>query len=285
MDVKDKWKNRKIEHWISNEKIRGLKTMKRILLFPNSDYPEFRKLIRSPESYDDVYAICKEMAEILSKITTCEGIMPQGYNTSPILMALILSTGNVLDLFEEKFLENKIPRSFVNAGYRGMSVYVDSITASIYNTDLNKSEITKKLLSLMKYVEETTFWRFNMKKIHVYECEYENAMVTGLRLIKERKNRQELKSLRNDQVKGARKALRNFTPWYGLRPTIPKNTQRKIRSVFYLATKEENLKAQIINKARGYVAYIKYVYGKKKIPLQILKPMRGFVNHLEKQIS
>jgi hypothetical protein len=287
MNVKDKWKNRDIEYWISNEKIRGKKwgRRKKILLFPNADYPDFRKLIRSPDHYDDVYAICKEMAEILSRITTCEGIMPQGYNTSPILMALMLSLGDILDLFEEKFLENKIPKSFVNAGYSGISVYVDSITVSIYDSEKNKSEITKELLSLMKHVELTSFWRFNMKKIHVYECEYENAMVTGLRLVKERKSRQDLKSLRGEQVKGARKALRHFTPWYGLRPTIPKNGQRKIRSVFYLAKKEENLKAEIINKARGYIAYIKYVYGEKKIPMQILKPMREFVNHLEKQIS
>jgi hypothetical protein len=120
-----------------------------------------------------------------------------------------------------------------------------------------------------------------MKKIHVYECEYENAMVTGLRLVKERKSRQDLKSLRGEQVKGARKALRHFTPWYGLRPTIPKNGQRKIRSVFYLATKENDLKAKIINQARGYIAYIKYVYQEKSIPLQILKPMKNFLIHLE----
>lgn len=290
MDIKDKWKNREIEYWISNEKIRGRKWSKnrgkKILLFPNADYPDFRKLIRSPYHYDDIYAICKEMAEILSTITTCEGIMPQGYNTSPVLMALMLSLGDILDLFEEKFLKNKIPKSFVNAGYTGISVYVDSITVSIYDTEKDKSEITKELLSLMKHVELTSFWRFNMKKIHVYECEYENAMVTGLRLVKERKNRQDLKSLRDyQQIKGTRKALRHFTPWYGLRPTIPKSGQRKIRSVFHLATKEENLRAEIINKAKGYLAYIKYVYGKKKIPLQILKPMKEFVNHLEKQVS
>ncbi len=282
MDTKDEWKNKKRDYWISNEKVSNLRSRKRILLFPNSDYPDLRRLIRSSKDYDNVYALCKEMAKILSKITTCEGVMPQGYNTSPILMALILSTGKIIDLFKEKFLEDKIPKSFINSGYSGISIYVDSITISIYNTEQDKSEITKSLLKLMKHVEFTTFWRFNMKKIHVYECEYENAMVTGLRLIKERRNRQDLKSLRDQHVKGARKSLRHFTPWYGLKPTIPKSGQRKIRSVFYLATKENDLKAQIINKARGYIAYIKYVYKEKKVPMQISKPMKEFLIHLEK---
>ncbi|MEI6352452.1 MAG: hypothetical protein WCO35_00755 [Candidatus Nomurabacteria bacterium] len=281
MDTKEKWRNKKIYYWISGYRVRNL-TGKRILLFPNKDYPYLRKLIRSPEHYDDVYAICKKMAEILSTIVTCEGIMPQGYNTSNILMALILSNGDILDLFEKEFLENKIPKSFVNAGYNGISVYVDSITISVYNTKDNKSTITKRLLKLIKQVELTSFWKFNMGKIHVYECEYENPMVTGLRLVKKRKNRQDLKHLRYLRIKGARQALRHFTPWFGLNPTIPKNTQRKIRSVFYLATKEEDKKAKIINQAKGYISFIKNIYKDEDIPLQVLKPMNLFIEHLEK---
>lgn len=243
------------------------------ILFPNKLNKEFRQMIRNGDS--QVYDICDEMAEILSTILTYDGRLVQGCPTSPILMALVLSHTKLISKFD-KFLDGYHPKSFPE-NYTKISVYVDNITISVFNYS-SKEKLSEDLRETLKEIEKTTIWKFNWKKIHVYEPKKEQPVLMGLRLVKNRKTKKELKNMVHGKIKGAKHALKAWEPWYYFKPTIPKNLQKKIRGIIHNATLNQN-NQHTVNIARGYVGYVFYVYRKiENIPLQIRKPIEVFLN-------
>ena len=243
-------------------------------LFPNKRNRLFRESIRDPLQFEYVSDLCECMADIVSKIVTYKGILVQGPPTSPFLMALMVSYTKLLSSFDfegprKYYRIGCKPRSFPDC-YTREAIYVDNIGLSI-DSNQNKERVRQNVEGQLRPIEQNTIWKFNHRKTKVYDLSKEEAVLTGLRLVRHRKTRQELKLMVKEKIKGARHCLRTWKPWYYLKPTIPKKTQRKIRACLHkacLATENSNEKLQ--RQARGYIGYIFHIYESyAEIPLQI----------------
>ncbi|MCX6757881.1 MAG: hypothetical protein NTZ44_03325 [Candidatus Nomurabacteria bacterium] len=256
-----------------------LRFKKRRLLFTNKANKALRAQIRKPNGLEEMYELCNDMAEILSKVLTYQNKLVQGSPTSPIAMALVLSHTKMISSFKS-FLRYRTPKSYPDT-HQCISVYVDNITIST-DSYLSKVKLSKELRKVIATIEKTTIWKFNKKKIHIYEVGVEVPLVTGLRLVRHRKTRAELKEMVDDKIAGARHCLKAWTPWYYFRPTIPKKLQRKIRSALHHACidAQQDVSLQdssIQGKAKGYIGYILLVYKTyANIPSQLKKALEKY---------
>ena len=265
-------------------------------IFPHKRNRLFRESIRDPLAFDYVSELCKCMADIVSQLVTYNGKLIQGPPTSPFMMALMVTYTKLLSRFNfdpprriyrhtgyysKSFIK---PKSFPDE-YKLKSVYVDNISLSIFN-NLDKVEVRNLVEKSLGKIENETIWRFNDLKTKVYDLSKEEAVMTGLRLVRHRKTRQELKVMVKQRIRGAQNCLTTWKPWYYLKPTIPKTTQRKIRSVIHKACADidnENTKLQA--QARGYIGYVFHVYEKySEIPLQIRKKLDEYCDKKDKFI-
>ncbi len=255
-----------------------LSDSKRQILFPNRTCKAFRQMIRE-ENPTKVLKVCDLMAAILTKICIFEGKMRQGSPTSPILMALAISHTKLLDQFNEYRL--KTPPSFPSE-FTGFSVYVDNIAISVKSFK-TKAEISDELRILISKINSNTNWNFNWNKIHIYDCSKENPIILGVRLVRNKHTRQELKVMSKDKIKGATHALNAWEPWFYYKPTLPKEMQNKIRSAIHYALLDDEDDKHIQGKARGYIGYVFQIYEDiKNIPSKIRKPIEEFLKKQKK---
>jgi hypothetical protein len=273
-------KSRYIEDFIEFSKSRRA-------LFPNKRNRLFRESVRDPLQFDYVSDLCICMADIVANAVTYKGILTQGPSTSPFMMALMVSYTNLLsqfnfDLPKRLFRHGFSPASFPEA-YKGKSIYVDNISLSIID-DLNKKVVRNIVEAQLSTIEDKTIWKFNSRKTKIYELSKEDAVMTGLRLVRNRKTRKELKIMTEHRIKGARHCLVAWKPWYYLKPTIPKNTQRKIRSCIHKACLDvENTDAKLQRQTKGYISYVFHVYETYgDIPLQIRNKLDEYCNKKDK---
>ncbi len=272
-------KDARFQEWLDDQRfspdVSEAKPRKRPLLFPNKLVRDFRKQVRTGGVSARVHELCECMASILAKVLTHEGRLVQGCPTSPILMALVVSYTQLLHRFKDFEPEN-------------ISIYVDGITFGTYGA--TKTGISEKLRGVIRGIEEDTVWKFNMDKIHVYDTNREQPLVTGLRLVRNRKTRQELITMMMDKVKYARKHLKAWIPWYYFKPTIPKKTQRKIRAVLHRAcldaAQEEFLRNHLLqSQAKGYIGYVFHVYQTyTNIPSQLKKALHVYEDEVDQKV-
>ncbi len=258
--------------------------LKRKILFPYKKTHHFRKIIKEPANFSLVDDLIKSMSIIFSKILTYKGKLRQGSPTSPIIMALMVSHTKLLSRFDYLFNDwrHRVPKSYPST-YHRISIYVDDITLSLFTKE-TKKEVLEKLNRTMFEIEQETIWRFNFKKTSITDPGKNTPLVTGLRLVRNRKTRQELKEMTFDGVKGAQKCLKAWEPWWYFKPTIPKKLQRVIRSCLYracLPSNKEDKKIQAT--AKGYIGYVFQVYiSYFDIPLQIRKELREYYENVSR---
>ncbi len=262
-------KDARFQEWLDDQRfsldVSETKPRKRPLLFPNKLVRDFRKQVRTGDASTRVHELCECIALILAKVLTYEGRLVQGCPTSPILMALVVSHTQLLHKFRDFEPDN-------------ISIYVDGITFGAYGS--NKTIVSEKLRAIIGKIEADSIWKFNMEKIHVYDTNKEQPLVTGLRLIRNRKTREELKIMILNKVKYARKHLKAWIPWYYFRTTIPKKTQKKIRAILHHACLDVRGGSQnphIQQVAKGYIGYVFYVYEQyNSIPSQLKKALHSY---------
>ncbi len=262
----------------SGDRILYPRTFKNSILFPNKKVKNFRSMVSHVNYLKDVDALLHSMSSMLAELTTCNGKLVQGCPTSPLLMALAVTKTDLLRKLSNYVLGSRYAPGSFPVTYTGQSVYVDDITFS-FNSSGDNNDILKRMLSGIKEIEKSTFWKFNRKKIMLYQVSKTQPLITGLRLVTHRKTKQELKQMAEDKIKGATWRLRAWEPWYYLRPTIPKTLQRKIRAIIHQACishEDGNLQ----NRARSYIGYVFNIYSKyEHIPLQIRKPIDVYLQN------
>ena len=273
-------KDARFKAWLDGEgfsfDVSEVVSRKRRLLFPNKLVRDFRKQVRIGDSSTRVHELCECMALILAKVLTYQGRLVQGCPTSPILMALVVSQTKLLSMFREFHPEN-------------ISIYIDGITFGT-SYGATKTGISEKLRATIGAIEKDTIWKFNMDKIHVYDTNREQPLVTGLRLVRNRKTRQELITMMMDKVKYARKHLKAWIPWYYFKPTIPKKTQKKIRAVLHHACLDALNEVPLRNhslqsQAKGYIGYVFYVYQTyQSIPSQLKKALHVYEDKVDQKV-
>ena len=238
-------------------------------LFPAKKVKWFRMLVKNLDSFGLVDELCEEMARILSEVLTYEGRVVQGCPTSMILMSLAVSHTNLLKFFEE----------LTGSNY-SISIFVDDITLGISGWS-SKKKLHKRLEEILDYTEQQTIWRFNKKKTRIYDPSKEDASITGFRILRNRKTRQELKYMKDMGIKGASRCLRHWNPWWYGKLTIPKDLQSKIRSSLHHACQEREDK-KVQSRARSYIGYVFQVYEDyHDIPKQIQKKLDGYIQLID----
>lgn len=263
-------------HGKDDRRILYPKTFRNSILFPYKKVKNFRSMVSNVDYVSKVDDLLRSMSSIFAELTTYEGKLVQGCSTSPLLMALAVTKTNLLRRLSKHVLGYRdVPGSFPRQ-YTGQSVYVDDIALS-FDSHYEKDAIFKKMLNGVREIEKSTMWKFNRRKINLYEVKKTQPLITGLRLVTQRKTKQELKQMSEEKIKGARWRLRAWQPWFYLGPTIPKTLQRKIRAVIYQASmSSEDIGLQ--NRARSYIGYIFNIYPVyEKIPLQMRKPIDRYL--------
>jgi hypothetical protein len=259
-----------------SHKERYLYIKKRPPLFPVARNRWFRELVRSNKNTELVHELCEAMASILARVLTLKGSMVQGCPTSPILMALMVQYTGLIQ---------KIERLSHNIWQHSSSVYVDDIVLNVNALFSDKKMLEDNLKKALTCIEKTTIWRFNPKKVRVYDLDSNTQpVITGLRLVRHRKTKKELLTMKRNKVKGAVRCLKAWEPWWYPKPTIPKQLQRVIRSCLHNACRNQGDKDLQI-RARSYLAYVFMVYSSyQDIPLQIRKKLDEYCSLVDESI-
>jgi len=200
--------------------------------------------------------IANARADLIIKLTTLRGKLPQGAPTSPFLFYILLTytiireserwgTHISLNGLFHRLLAIR-PRGFL------MSCYVDGFVIS--GNRLITSKIQEKIL---KAVQVTGF-EINPEKTTLLDCRQGAVLICGL------------------IVDGKRKA------------SLSKKTVRKWRGIIYRIAREIEDTSEInkdllkeIQRVQGFIASLKPIYG-EEFPLQIAKPCYRYKSALAK---
>lgn len=232
-------------------------------LFPANQCLEFRKLIRQaatsgilvPET--EIPQILNVFLEHVLEFVTHQGVLPQGFPTSGILLNLVISDCRLMETLRR-----------CDPAIRDVSIYVDDIVVT-YNR--RPDEFAKR--NIQDTIARSGIFSPNTSKTAWYDLRSGRAAMLGLALNRRIARAGEpglLKQLYGDfsVTRGLERAERQGRNWKQTFLTLPKATQKRYRGFLHSLTIKEGTKEEIRAKfakelaiANGYHGHIMSVYG------------------------
>ncbi len=220
-------------------------------LFPSRNFQTFRRRIfeLAKEKKDiessEITEIMKYFTQYLVRLTTFKGSLPKGSPTSGFLLNLVIS--------ESKVLSNIVGKNEI------CSIYVDDILITT-----NKKPDHNKIYDLIKKIEKSGIFKYNPKKVRVYDLRNKSGSVLGMKLVRREVNALEKSRLENGpdhlMPRGFKKAERTGRKWITLSLSLSKKKQKQYRAFLHRVITKE-VSEQETSKALGYYGHIVSVYG------------------------
>lgn len=288
LDLKDAFPSVKTEHLrpvlrevLRTEIQRYTKKEHRLRpLFPVKKAKWFRRLIKDlPQTnlFVDPFEILDEFVELVLSLVTYQGELPQGAPTSPYLLNVVFSYSGLVKKIYQFLSDKQILVSEYGTSQVVFTIYADDFTIS------SSKPIPRSLINeLIDLIERESFFKINRKKVFYFDRNRIAPLITGLRLVKLIKKREELEAvlLKQDLNKRERKNVLQKTldqqgEWIIEAVRLPKKEIRRIRGLIHQARFKKTLRPKI----RGHIACLKPIYG-DELPNQITVPYQKYLNVL-----
>ena len=148
------------------------------LLEEKTYYSEkLKRVEKELESLDkvDKEKIAQELTDLVIKLTTFQGILPQGTPTAPFLFCLaLIESGVLIEIL--KLCPGIYPESQDNYNFQ-IGIYVDNFVISAQKPIPDKTQ--KAIFEALKKLG----FKINTKKIHHQRVIHGTSMITGLRIV------------------------------------------------------------------------------------------------------
>lgn len=234
---------RKGDKWYIKECSESVERYKREILSSVFAKTSLEKLIMAYGALPQKEEIAQQLADLIIKLTTFQGVLPQGTPTAPFLFYLALTEEGLLDELKSLF-PIILPESQDRYRFQ-VSVYVDNFVISA-----QKPIPLEKQKELFRMVERFGF-RVNSQKIRHQGVKDISPLITGLRVTNN---------------KGERKIV------------LPKRKIRKWRGLIHRAIFEPDLRPKV----NGFISSLKPIYG-NVLPRQLNKPYQKLLQAIAKE--
>lgn len=208
---------------------------------------------------ENLQSVFEEWIELLLKLTTVRGFMPQGFPCSPYLLNLVLVHGGIIRDLEKKCGERERDdwKKYKRSPFK-MSVYADDIVFSSV-----KDKIPNTFIRDVIRIIEKRKLQVNPDKIKRSSMKYKAHKITGL-------------------------VLTGETGEFNPRVILSKKTRNAYRGKIHLAIQilkggrkpERETDGFSVRQIQGYISRIRDVYRNSKIPPGLTRQIEEFENIL-----